>query len=247
MNLHGFGILVSVVLIGLAVGSCNDQGDPTGSQEPPVTASQTSVILAPGASTTVVISGGRAPYGIIDPPDTSVASAVLTNPSSSPANLVITAASGVAAGRATAVKVGDADELEEGGGLAKLAHDENEVTINITISTSTVVSFSSEVQPIFTANCALSGCHAGANAVLGLNLETGQSYSNLLTEPAAGAPCAGEPRVSPGNSAASVLYKRISGTLCGSRMPFSLIPGDTLTTSEQSTIRAWIDQGALNN
>jgi hypothetical protein len=147
----------------------------------------------------------------------------------------------------TTVSIGDADEIEEGGTFEKVAHGEDEVTINIIIVAGGV-SLSTDVQPIFDDRCATTGCHAGATAQLGLSLEGGVSYNNLVNVAASAPDCNGDPLVSPGNSAGSVLYKRIAGSMCGVRMPWSLIPGsDTLTTVEQTAIRDWIDQGALNN
>ena len=37
------------------------------------------------------------------------------------------------------------------------------------------VTLSDDVQPIFTSNCALSGCHAGTNPQQGMNLSVGQT------------------------------------------------------------------------
>ena len=42
------------------------------------------------------------------------------------------------------------------------------------------ISLSADVQPIFTGNCALSGCHAGATPVQGQNLSSGQAFSNIV-------------------------------------------------------------------
>jgi len=41
------------------------------------------------------------------------------------------------------------------------------------------VSFSTQIQPIFTQNCAFSGCHAGTSPAAGLNLEDGKAHGNL--------------------------------------------------------------------
>src|SRR5689334_530452 len=45
------------------------------------------------------------------------------------------------------------------------------------------VSFSRDIQPIFTQNCAKVGCHAGATSHPSskpLNLEAGQAYTNIV-------------------------------------------------------------------
>jgi len=222
-----------------------DSGDPPG--EGPVEAIPSSVSLAPGQSTVVQISGGRPPYGITNTPEDTIATASLGDSTMSPVDLTITALASATVGFITSVSVGDADELGEGSAFGKIAHGENEVEISIIIAPGGV-SLASDVQPVFDANCALSGCHAGATAPFGLSLESGDAIGNLVNVPAAAADCNGDPRVLPGNSGGSVLYKRISGVMCGARMPFSFPPGsDTLTTAEQTTIRDWIDQGALNN
>ena len=238
-------IVAITVLLVLVMGSCTDQGDPVDTQEQPVTASSTTVNLAPGAATSVLISGGRAPYGITDEPDTTVVTASLADTTNDSVTLNITAAESVSVGRITSISVGDADEIMEGGILERVAHGENEVTIQIIISVS--VSLANDVQPIFTTNCATPSCHTGSTAPFTLVLDSGQSYGELVNVAARAPSCNGEPRVSPGNSAGSVLYKRISGYSCAPRMPFSILLSDTLTVSEQSTIRDWIDQGALNN
>ncbi len=97
------------------------------------------------------------------------------------------------------------------------------------------VSFASEVQPIFNANCV--GCHgAGGNA--GLDLREGLSRTNLVGMAAVGS--AGDLVVA-GDSAASVLYQRLSGV--GGTMP----PTGGLPATDIATVQTWIDEGALDN
>lgn len=43
------------------------------------------------------------------------------------------------------------------------------------------VRLSKHIQPIFTANCALSGCHAGASPVKKLTLENGKAWQSLTS------------------------------------------------------------------
>lgn len=100
------------------------------------------------------------------------------------------------------------------------------------------VSFSKQIQPIFDARCTT--CHGGSG---GLVLDEGESYSNLVNV-AAQRSCPPEKRVMPGNASASVLYKKISGTSCGTQMPKK---GPPLLESEIRLIRTWIDEGARNN
>jgi mono/diheme cytochrome c family protein len=41
------------------------------------------------------------------------------------------------------------------------------------------VSYANHVQPIFSKNCATSGCHQGADPAGGLNLEAGKAYAEI--------------------------------------------------------------------
>ena len=43
-----------------------------------------------------------------------------------------------------------------------------------------LVSFATQVQPVFTANCAFGGCHGGATPQLGMNLSAGLAYANIV-------------------------------------------------------------------
>jgi hypothetical protein len=96
------------------------------------------------------------------------------------------------------------------------------------------VSFATEVQPIFEAGCV--GCHgAGGNA--GLDLRAGFSHANLVSVAAMG----GGTLVEAGDSAASVLYQRLTGV--GGIMP----PTGALPAAEVEIVATWIDEGALDN
>lgn len=104
------------------------------------------------------------------------------------------------------------------------------------------VSLSRDVQPIFNANCAFAGCHAGANAQSGLRLEAGLSYRNLVNVASAVRPSVS--RVKPGDPDNSVLVQKLDGAPgVGSRMPL----GGSLPNAEIQTIRAWISAGAKDN
>jgi len=109
------------------------------------------------------------------------------------------------------------------------------------------ISLTRDVQPIFTANCALSGCHAGTAPVLGQNLAAGLAYASIVDIPAQEAP--GYFRVRPFFPDSSYLVHKIEGTQAllggsGARMPLGAAP---LTTAEIATIRSWIAVGAPNN
>jgi len=109
------------------------------------------------------------------------------------------------------------------------------------------VTLSGDVQPIFTANCAFSGCHAGTNPALGQNLSAGQSYGSIVDVVSQEAPAL--MRVRPFLPDSSYLVHKIQGTQgsvggSGGRMPLG---GAPLTADQIATIRAWITAGALDN
>ncbi|MBC7964173.1 MAG: CHRD domain-containing protein [Steroidobacteraceae bacterium] len=110
-----------------------------------------------------------------------------------------------------------------------------------------LISFTDNVQSIFTANCI--ECHSSAGAASEImSLVAGSAHANLVNQ-AAVSPLVpvvpgGSIRVIPGNSAASVLFKKISGTTAGPQMPFL---GSILSANNQNLIKVWIDMGAKNN
>jgi len=114
-------------------------------------------------------------------------------------------------------------------------------------TTDTTVSLSKDVQPIFTANCALSGCHAGSGAVLGQNLSAGLAYASIVNVTSQEAPPMR--RVRPSLPDSSYLLYKLEGTQgsvggSGARMPLGAAP---LSNAEIAIIRAWITAGAPNN
>ena len=98
-----------------------------------------------------------------------------------------------------------------------------------------LISFADNVQAIFTANCV--GCHFTGNSVAApMSLVAGASYASLFSQ--------GVIRVIAGDSANSILFKRINGTTAGPQMPPD---GSTLSVNSQNLIKVWIDTGAANN
>ncbi len=109
------------------------------------------------------------------------------------------------------------------------------------------VSYSNHIQLIFDTYCI--ACHAPARTAAFLPLTLGPSYANLVNIPAVN-PFLPGPRVIPGNSTDSVLFKRVSGiglTSPTQRMPLGGPFLDTLNPSAINAIKGWIDEGALNN
>lgn len=95
---------------------------------------------------------------------------------------------------------------------------------------------------IFNATCATSGCHAGAGAPLGLNLEAAVSHDNLVD--VASVEVASLLRVAPGDAPASYLARKLDGGpgIVGVRMPNGRPP---LPQTQIDRIKAWINAGAL--
>jgi len=100
------------------------------------------------------------------------------------------------------------------------------------------ISYSTQVQPIFSASCSGSGCHIGSSTS-GVSLGShasvlasrGTQYGGLI--------------VFPGNSSGSPIIDKVGNSPdFGSRMPLT---GSLLSSAQISTIAAWIDEGAQNN
>lgn len=95
------------------------------------------------------------------------------------------------------------------------------------------------IQPIFTSNCALGGCHAGANPQMGMSLEAGVSYANIVGVDSGESP--GTPRIAAGDPAGSYLWQKLGpAPAVGSQMPL----GGELSAQDQARIEAWILAGA---
>lgn len=107
------------------------------------------------------------------------------------------------------------------------------VTTNIVL-VSTGGSFSRNILPIFTVNCAISGCHNDSAAAGRLRLN---SYSAVMTGGKSGAV------IYPFDSSTSRLVKRIKGT----ETPKMPLDRASLSTSDQGLISNWIAGGARNN
>lgn len=106
------------------------------------------------------------------------------------------------------------------------------------------VSFASDIQPIFTANCALRGCHGSLRPQEGMDLSAGAAFGSLVNVSAS--QCGSRLRVAPGDPAASYLMDKLLGVdLCyGSQMPKI---GVSLAKNDIDRIGAWICNGAQNN
>jgi Planctomycete cytochrome C len=91
------------------------------------------------------------------------------------------------------------------------------------------VDFQREIRPILSDNCFL--CHGpdSASRQAGLRLDRREAVLGKV--------------ITPGNSAASLLYQRISDPDPASRMPLAE-SRRSLTAAQVALIKRWIDQGA---
>jgi ankyrin repeat protein len=90
------------------------------------------------------------------------------------------------------------------------------------------VDFRRDIQPLFQEKCI--GCHGPSQQSAGMRLDRRSSAMQAR----------GSVRLGPGNSTASMVYLRISGTRYGTRMP----PTGRLDPAQIELIKNWIDQGA---
>jgi len=110
-------------------------------------------------------------------------------------------------------------------------------------TTSSQISFSADIQPLFNSRCV--ACHQGVGDA-GLSLEPGKAHAGLVNVASTQSPLV---RVSPGNPEQSYLLNKLTGTQLqvggsGARMPFG---SSALSESQIDLVRSWISQGAQNN
>lgn len=96
---------------------------------------------------------------------------------------------------------------------------------------------------IFDQSCAVSTCHVGNNAPLGLDLSAGNARQNLVGVPSIWN--SNLDRVDPGNPDDSFLIIKLEGDDprigAGARMPLNMPP---LSADEIGAVREWIADGA---
>ena len=101
-----------------------------------------------------------------------------------------------------------------GGALASLAcsNDDATLVVGLLRPGGGEVSLARDVQPIFDATCALSGCHAGSPAESSLNLEPGRAFDPVVG--IVGVPSlqlSDMPRVTPSDPPLSYPFHKIAG------------------------------------
>jgi len=100
-------------------------------------------------------------------------------------------------------------------------------------------SFANDIQPIFSANCAVSGCHNAATASENLNVSEGHAFGQLVDINASQEN--GIKRVAPGDAENSYLIIKLEDRqTIGAAMPL----GGSLSSDEVQLIRNWIESGA---
>lgn len=102
------------------------------------------------------------------------------------------------------------------------------------------VSFSEDISPILSTNCATSGCHNSSTQESGVNLS---SYDAALGSVGSQY---GTEIIDPGNPDSSPIIDKISNDNpeFGVRMPENR---PSLSSADIDSIRAWIEDGAPNN
>jgi hypothetical protein len=106
-------------------------------------------------------------------------------------------------------------------------------TSPVTVAPAPGISYALDIQPIFNVNCAVGICHV-PGGIGPMSLLPGTSFAGLI------------PRLIPGDSAASLLFQRITENNPPSfpQMPLNRAP---LSLTDQNLIKSWIDKGALDN
>ncbi len=108
-----------------------------------------------------------------------------------------------------------------------------------------VPQYARDIQPIWNSQC--TSCHGNPR---GLDLRAGNSHASLVNTAGTGgypAGCGGTTRVVPNNPNDSLLVKKISGTVCGGRMPQLNESYFDDNSGQLTRIRSWILAGARND
>ena len=109
----------------------------------------------------------------------------------------------------------------------------------------TDVSFTANIQGIFTYNCAVVGCHVPGNPPAGLVLAAGFAFAQTVNVAAAESP--NLMRITPSAPDSSYLYQKVLGTASrGAQMP-APATGNVLTDLDKDRIKRWIANGAMQN
>jgi hypothetical protein len=112
---------------------------------------------------------------------------------------------------------------------------------------SRAVSLASDVQPLFTADCATSGCHNTTHSAGSLDLSTGKSYGQLVGVPSSAPSCSSAVRVLACGPlrTQSVLIDKVLATSTSAACAGSPMPkGAPLSNAQKQLLVDWVAQGA---
>lgn len=219
MRLNFVSVCWVCIASGILLSGCKD----IGSDVIPISrfsSNKTVVNIVKGSSAQLTLSGGTIPYKITTSPDSTKATCSLT--SSLVTVLAVDTGTTFFVLKDNSTPVPDSLEIQ--------------IVISATPPPPSV-HFATQIQPIFNSQC--TSCHGTQG---GLSLQSGVSYGNLVNVQAQSA-CTNLKRVSPNDAANSVLYRKVSGTSCGSQMP----QGGALNAQDITRIQTWINEGANNN
>ena len=114
--------------------------------------------------------------------------------------------------------------------MAGCAKDDT-VVIGNSVAVTKTVSFTTDLIPLFTKNCALSGCHVKGSVAP--DLEAATAYSQLSSMGL----------YNTGSPTSSVIYQRLMGL----KTPAMPLGSPTNPDNINGYVLAWITQGANNN
>lgn len=191
--------------------------------------------IAPGSATITTDNGTQAFTGVAQ--DSVGTNLPITWTSRNGGVVTVFPASGTGGSQTTAFGVSN------GATYVVLAGGTRTDSAQVTTSNQIVVSFATQVQPIFTANCAVTGCHTPPTLTGGMNLTAGAAYNNIVNVQSSQIVML---RIAPGDTVNSLLFRKITENTppVGSRMPDGRPP---LSATDIATIRDWILSGAPNN
>ena len=142
----------------------------------------------------------------------------------------------------TGCSAGNGDGLDQNGRPLEQQGSAADSPTGIPASNTGVKATLADIQSkVFTLSCAVSGCHTGPAAPLGLQLDAAHAFDLLVNRPSQQQTQL--LRIKPGDSGNSYLVQKLEGTAAsGLQMPRNRTP---LPVETIQAIRDWIDNGAL--
>lgn len=113
-----------------------------------------------------------------------------------------------------------------------------------TTATVNVPTYARDIQPVWSV---CTTCHTGSPGRGSLTLDADKSYASLVNTPGAGTGCSTYTRVKPGDPDHSLVYLKMTGTPCGSRMPLNNPTYFDSNPGLVTRVRSWILASAPNN